>query len=70
MRCYRGLTKGLQDPKLRSKKVDIRPKNANWKLERTDLRPERLNLRLESPDLKPQRGGGRTNGRMNKWTDK
>ena len=47
MRCYRGLTKGLQEPKLRSKKVDIRPKNANWKLERADLRFGRAGSRLE-----------------------
>ena len=47
MRCYRGLTKGLQEPKLRSKKVDIRPKNANWKLERADLRLGRAGSRLE-----------------------
>ena len=47
MRCYRGLTKGLQEPKLRSKKVDIRPKNANWKLERADLRLGRAGSKLE-----------------------
>ena len=44
VRCYRGLTEGLQEPKLRSKKADVRPENANWKLERTNLRP---NLRHE-----------------------
>ena len=38
MRCYRGLTEGLQEPKLRFKKADIRPENANWKLARVDLR--------------------------------
>ena len=43
MRCYRG----LQDPKLRSKKADVRPDNANLKLERADLRLERAGLRLE-----------------------
>ena len=45
MRCYRG----LQEPKLRSKKTDIRPDNVNLKLERADLRLERavLKLRLE-----------------------
>ena len=50
MRCYKGLTKGLHEPKLRSKKVDKRPKNANWKLERADLRLERAGLRLERPE--------------------
>ena len=43
MRCYRG----LQEPKLRSKKAYVRPVNANLKLERTDLRLERDGLRLE-----------------------
>ena len=47
MRCYRGLTEGIQEPKLRSKKVDIRPKNANWKLERADLRLGRAGSKLE-----------------------
>ena len=37
MRCYEGLTEGLQELKLRSKKADVRPENANWKLERADL---------------------------------
>ena len=40
MRCYRGLTEGLQEPKLR-------PQNANWKLKRADLRLERAGLGLE-----------------------
>ena len=45
MRCYRV----LQEPKLRSKKADIRPDNANLNLERADLRLERAvsKLRLE-----------------------
>ena len=47
MRCYRGLTEGLQEPKLRSKKADVRPENANWKLKRADLRLERAGLGLE-----------------------
>ena len=46
MRCYRGLTEGLQEPKLRSKTADVRPENANWKLERADLRLESKKLRL------------------------
>ena len=33
----------LQELKLRSKKADVRPENANWKLERADLRVERTN---------------------------
>ena len=37
---HRGLTEGLQELKLRSKKADVRPENANWKLERTNLRPK------------------------------
>ena len=40
MQCYKGLTKGLQEPKLRSKKADVRPENAYRKLERADLRLE------------------------------
>ena len=32
---------GIQEPKLRSKKADVRPENANWKLERTYLGLER-----------------------------
>ena len=47
MRCYRGLTEGIQEPKLRSKKADIRPENANWKLEGAYLRVQRAGLRLE-----------------------
>ena len=47
MRCYRGLTDSLQDPKLRSKKADVGPDNANLKLERADLRLKRAGLRLE-----------------------
>ena len=47
MRCDRGLTEGLQEPKLRSKKADVRPENANWKLGRADLRLKRAGLRLE-----------------------
>ena len=43
MRCF----KGLQEPKLRSKKADVRPENANLKLERADLRLESAGLRLE-----------------------
>ena len=46
MRCYKGLTEGIQEPKL-SKKADIRPENANWKFERADLRLGRAGLRLE-----------------------
>ena len=33
MRCY----KGLQEPKLRSKKADVRLDSVNLKLERADL---------------------------------
>ena len=47
MRCDRGLTEGLQEPKLRSKKADVRPENANWKLGRADLRLKRAGLRLD-----------------------
>ena len=47
IKCYRGLTEGLQEPKLRSKKADVRPQNANWKLGRADLRLKRAGLRLE-----------------------
>ena len=43
MRCDRG----LQDPKLRSKKADVRPEIANQKLGRADLRPKRAGLRPE-----------------------
>ena len=50
MRCYRGLTEGLQEPKLRSKKADVRPENVNLKLERADLRLESAGLRLERPE--------------------
>ena len=46
MRCYRGLTDGIQEPKLRSEKADIRPKNVDWKLERADLKPDSNKLRL------------------------
>ena len=41
MSCYRGLTKGLQEPKLRSK---------TKKLERADLMLVRAGLRLERSD--------------------
>ena len=41
MRCFRGLTEGIPEPKLRSKKAQIGPENANWKLERKELRLER-----------------------------
>ena len=47
MRCHRGLTEGIQEPKLRSKMADIRPGNANWKLERADLMLESAGLKLE-----------------------
>ena len=50
MRCYRELTEGIQDPKLRFKKADSRPENADWKLERADLKLERAELRLERPE--------------------
>ena len=46
-RCYRGLTAGLQEPKLRFKRADVRPNNANWKLERANMKLERAGLRLE-----------------------
>ena len=48
---HRGLTEGLQELKLRSKKADVRPENANWKLERTNLRP---NLKHERTGLHPE----------------
>ena len=47
MRCYRGLTEGVQEPKLGSKIADIRPKNTNWKFERADFRLESTGLRQE-----------------------
>ena len=47
MRCYGGLTEGIQEHKLGSKKADIRPENANWKLERADLRLERVGFKLD-----------------------
>ena len=50
MSCYKGLTKGLQEPKLRSKTADVRRQNANRKLERADLMLERAGLRLERSD--------------------
>ena len=50
MRCYRGLTEDLQEPKLRSKKTDTSPENADWKLKRADLRLARAGLRLERPE--------------------
>ena len=40
---HRGLTEGLQEFKLRSKKADARLENANWKLGRADLRLESKN---------------------------
>ena len=40
---HRGLTEGLLELKLRSKKADARPENANWKLGRADLRLESKN---------------------------
>ena len=43
---------GLQEPKLRSTKADIRPDNANLKLERADLKLERADLRLERAGLR------------------
>ena len=60
MRCYRGLTEGIQEPKLSSKKADIRSENADWKLERADLRLERADygLKGQRTDLKPK---------SNKW---
>ena len=50
MRCYRGLTTGLLEPKLRSNKAYVRLENANWKLERADLRLGRAGLRLGRPE--------------------
>ena len=47
IRCYIGLTEGLQEPKLKSKRDDVRPYNANGKLERANLKLERAGLRLE-----------------------
>ena len=47
MRCYKGLTEGIQEPKLRSKKAEIRPENANRKLGRADLKLKKAGLRLE-----------------------
>ena len=47
MRCDRGLTEGLQEPKLRSKRADVRSYNANQKLERANMKLERAGLRLE-----------------------
>ena len=47
MRCYRGLTEGLQEPKLRSKRADVRPYNANRKLERANMKLERAGLGRE-----------------------
>ena len=50
MRCYRGLTEGLLELKLRSKRADVRPENANLKLRRADLRLKRARFRLESSE--------------------
>ena len=47
MRCDRGLTEGLQEPRLRSKKADVRPENANWKLGRADKKLEIVGFKLE-----------------------
>ena len=44
---HRGLTEGLPELKLRSKKADVRLENANLKLERANLRLEKAGLRLE-----------------------
>ena len=41
---------GLQEPNLRSMKTDVRPENANRKLERTDLRLRTDGFRLESSE--------------------
>ena len=54
MRCYRELTDGLQEPKLRSKKADVRPENANRKLKRADLKLERAGLGLERSEDRKQ----------------
>ena len=40
---HRGLTEGLQELILRSKKADVRPENADWMLERAELRLESKN---------------------------
>ena len=58
MRCYRGLTEGLQEPKMRSKKGDVRPGNANWKLQRADLRLEWANFRPKRVNFRPERLDG------------
>ena len=52
MRCYRGLTEGILEPELRSKKADIRPENAGWKLERADLKGQKTDLKLGSNKLR------------------
>ena len=67
MRCYRGLTEGLQELKLMSKMADVRPENANWKLERADSGPERADFRPERGHFRPERAWGdkRTEG----WKD-
>ena len=50
MRCYRGLTEGLPEPKQRSKRADVRPYDANWKLERAGLKLERTEAWIEALD--------------------
>ena len=55
LRCYRGLTEGFQEYKLRFKMADVRPENNNWRLKRADLRPERPGLTPERLELKPKR---------------
>ena len=47
MRCYRGLTEGLQEPELMSKRADVRRYNAKQKLDRANLKLERAGLWLE-----------------------
>ena len=41
MRYDRGLTEGLQELKLRSKRADVGPEKANLRLERAESGPER-----------------------------
>ena len=64
------MTEGLQEPKLRSKKADALPENANWKHERADFRSERVNFRPEMADFGPERAWGeRTDGRTDGMTN-
>ena len=76
MRCFRGLTKGLQEPKLRSEKadfwsnmVDSRPGRADFRTEKADFRPRKLDCRSQTTDFGPERPEG-GDKQMNERTNK